>query len=100
MAIKDNISKADTEPYDIIDFPGGLYATAMSMDGDDNDSVHKVEDKIRQWLETTNFEHDYSRGVMGLMAYLNESSDDEILQGLGYHQLQRFVPIKLRGNAQ
>jgi len=100
MAIKDSTTKADIGSYDIINFPGGLYATAMSMNGDDNDSVRKVEDKIRQWLETTNFEHDHSRGVMGLMAYLNENSDDEILQGLGYHQLQRFVPIKLKEVAQ
>lgn len=91
MAIKDNITESDTDPFDIIEFEGGLYALAVSVDGDD-ESIQKVENKILQWIENTNFKYDESRGVMGHMTYC----DDEIKKGLGYEQLQRYVPIKLK----
>lgn len=91
MAIKDNITEADASPYEVIEFEGGLYALAVSIDGD-YESINKVEEKIFRWIEKTNFEHDDSRDVMGHMTYL----DDEIKKGLGYEQLQRYVPIKLK----
>ncbi|MCL2704235.1 MAG: MerR family transcriptional regulator [Defluviitaleaceae bacterium] len=95
MAVKDNITAAETSPFEIIEFTGGLYALAMSIN-DDDESIHKVEDKICKWLKTTNFEYDESRGIMGQMPYLNESEDDEIKKGLGYFQLARYVPIRLK----
>jgi DNA-binding transcriptional MerR regulator len=91
MALQDNITHADTAPFDIIDFEGGLYAMAVCIDNDD-ESLHKVEDKILKWISNTSFEHDKSRGVMGNMTYC----DDEIKKGLGYEQLQRYVPIRLK----
>ena len=33
--IKDEITEPDTAPYKIIEHPGGLYASAVSIDGDD-----------------------------------------------------------------
>ena len=33
-ALKDEITGADTNPYEIIEYPGGLYAVAVSVDGD------------------------------------------------------------------
>jgi len=96
IAIRDNITKADAAPYEVIEFEGGLYAMAMSIN-DDHESIGKVELKICERLEkNTNFEYDESRGVLGTMPYLNESEDDEIKKGLGYHQLLRLVPIKLK----
>jgi hypothetical protein len=94
MAIRDNITEAEASPFDIIDFEGGLYAMAVSID-DDHDSIMKVEDKIFRWIENTNFQLDESRDVMGSMAYNGE----DIKKGLGYEQLQRFVPIKVRDDA-
>jgi len=94
MAVKEHVTTADTAPFDIIDFKGGLYALAVSIDGDD-ESIHKVESKILRWLSGTNFEYDESRGVMGNMTYC----DEEIKKGLGYEQLQRYVPIKLKSDA-
>lgn len=91
MAIKDDVTESDTAPYDIIEFEGGLYALAVCIDGDD-ESGHKVEEKILRWIESTNFEYDESRDVMGHMTYC----DDEIKKGLGYEQLQKYIPIKLK----
>lgn len=93
--VNDNVKNINTEPYNVIEFDGGLYAMAVSIN-DDDESIMKVEDKIFKWLEGTNFIHDNKRDIMGNMPFLNESDDDEIKQGLGYYQLQRYVPIKLK----
>ena len=90
-AIKDDVSEADTYPYEIIEFPGGLYAVAVSVDGD-GESYSKVMKKTEKWLESTNFTIDSERDSMGNMIYV----DDEIKEGLGYHQMNLYVPIKLR----
>ena len=96
MGVKDHITDADTAPYKIHEFVGGLYAMAVSIN-DDHESIGKVELKICERLEnSTNFVFDDSRGVLGSMPFLNESDDDEIKMGLGYFQLYRFVPIKLK----
>jgi hypothetical protein len=96
-AVKDGVTDADVSPLKLIDFPGGLYAMAVSID-EDNESIHKVEDKISRWIESTNFEHDNSRDIMGHMPYTDESdiANKDIEKGLGYKQLQRYVPIKLK----
>ena len=90
-AITDDVTEADAAPYKITEFAGGLYAMLVSIDSD-NDSIKKVEDKVFKWLENTNFEYDNSRDIMGHMGY----TDDEINKGLGYAQLQRYIPIKLK----
>jgi len=88
--IKDEITEDDVKPYTIKDFDGGLYALAVSVDGDDG-SHGKVRNKIMKWLETTNFIKDDDRTELGHMIYV----DDEIKKGLGYHQLNLYFPIKL-----
>lgn len=98
-AVKDCVTDADVTPFKLFDFPGGLYAMAVSID-EDNESIHKVEDKVRRWIETTNFELDKDRDVMFNMPYLYEDGRDtaykDIEKGLGYKQMQRYFPIKLK----
>lgn len=98
-AVKDDITNADVSPLKLIDFPGGLYAMAVSID-EDNESIHKVEEKVRKWVDSTNFELDKSRHVMFNMPYLYEEGRDiaymDIEKGLGYKQMQRYFPIKLK----
>lgn len=98
-AVKDCVTDADVTPFKLFDFPGGLYAMAVSID-EDNESIHKVEDKVRLWIETTNFELDKDRDVMFNMPYLYEDGRDtsykDIEKGLGYKQMQRYFPIKLK----
>lgn len=90
-AVKDEVTEADTHPYEIIEYPGGLYAVAVSVDGD-GESHDKVRRKTEKWLESTNFIIDEEREPMGHMIYV----DDEIRKGLGYHQMNLYAPIKLR----
>ena len=91
-ALKDDVTQADTHPYDIIEYTGGLYAVAVSVDGD-GESHNRVRKKTEKWLESTNFIIDNDRELMGHMIYV----DDEIKEGLGYHQMNLYAPIKLRG---
>lgn len=90
-ALRDEVTAADTAPYDVAWFPGGLYAVSVSMDGD-GESHDRVREKVERWLENTNFELDHERGLMGHMIY----ADDEIKEGLGYHQMNLYAPVKLR----
>ena len=89
--VGDDVTEADTAPYKIVEFTGGLYAVMVSVDGDD-ESHNKVRAKMDRWLETTNFVEDDSRRKAGHMIYV----DDEIMKGLGYHQLNLYLPIKLK----
>ncbi|MDE5749039.1 MAG: MerR family transcriptional regulator, partial [Acetatifactor sp.] len=91
-ALRDDVTKADVSPYEIIEYPGGLYAVAVSVDGD-AESNNQVRNKTERWLERTNFVIDKERGLMGHMIYV----DDEIKEGLGYHQMNLYTPIKLKG---
>lgn len=90
-SVHECVNELDTAPYEVAEFKGGLYASAVCIDGDD-DSIMKVESKILNWLKKTNFMLDEERDIMGNMTY----NDDEIKKGLGYEQLQRYVPIKLK----
>ena len=89
--IKDNVSEEDVKPYEIIEFQGGLYAVAVSVDGD-GESHDKVRSKTAKWLESTNFVIDNDRYMMGHVIYM----DDEIKKGLGYEQMALYAPVKLR----
>ena len=96
-AVKEGVTDAEVSPLNLIDFPGGLYAMAVSIDEDD-ESINKVQNKIFRWLESTNSELDNSRDFMCNMPYLDEGdiANKDIEKGLGYKQLQRYVPIKLK----
>ena len=98
-AVKDDLKASDIEPFELVDFPGGMYAMTVSID-EDHESLKKVEDKVNKWIENTNFVLDEDRDVMFNMPYLYEEGRDPALlaieKGLGYKQMQRYFPIKLK----
>jgi len=98
-AVNDDVTNADVSPFILCDYPGGIYAMAVSID-EDNESLQKVEEKVKLWVDNTNFELDKSRDVMFNMPYLYEDGRDpvnkDIEKGLGYKQMQRYFPIKLK----
>ena len=91
--VKDGVTEADIEPYELINFKGGLYAVAMSVDGDD-DICYRVYDGIKKWLETSKFESDEGSERRPLCHMLNPT--EEIKRALGFDQLDIYVPIKIR----
>lgn len=92
-AVEDWVTEKDTTPYELIEFEGGLYAVAMSVDGDD-DIGGRVYEGIKKWLETSGFELDERPGHRTMCHMVNPT--DEIKNALGYHQLDIYVPIKIR----
>lgn len=96
-AVEDWVTEKDTAPYELIEFEGGLYAAAMSVDGDD-DIGGRVYVGIKKWLETSGFELDERPGHRTMCHMLNPT--DEIKNALGYHQLDIYVPIKVRKNRE
>lgn len=92
-AVEDWVTEAEVEPYEIIEFKGGLYAAAMSVDGDD-DINGRVYEGIKKWLETSGFELDERPGHRTLCHMVNPTH--QIKTALGYHQLDIYVPIKVR----
>jgi len=98
-AVKDGVTNSDVNPFELVDISGGIYAMAVSID-EDNESIQKVEEKVSRWIENTNFELDKDRNVMFNMPYLYEDGRDpvyrDIEKGLGYKQMQRYFPIKLK----
>lgn len=96
-AVEDWVTERDTAPYELIEFEGGLYAAAMSVDGDD-DIGGRVYAGIKKWLETSGFELDERPGHRTMCHMLNPT--DEIKNALGYHQLDIYVPIKVRKNRE
>ena len=93
-AVKDDVTEADTAPWKIVECSGGLYAVAVSIDGDGESHDH-VRRKTKKWLENTNFVLDEQRELMGHMIYV----DDEIKEGLGYHQMNLYAPVRIKKNA-
>jgi len=91
--ITDEVTEADTHPFEITEFQGGLYAVSVNVDGD-GESHDKVRSKTAKWLETTKFVLDNDREMMGHMIYTHDHNPD-IMKGLGYEQMVLYAPIKL-----
>ena len=94
LMVEDDATSEQCGGYEVIDFEGGLYAVHTSIDADD-ESQGLVYQKISQWLQNTGFELDDSHPNRSYMGHMI-NPDDEIKQGLGYHQYEIFVPIRLK----
>ena len=92
-AVYDWVTEDDTAPYKIREVEGGLYAAAISVDGDD-DINGRVYEGIKKWVETSGFEPDERPGHQTLCNMPNPTN--EIKQALGYHQLDILVPVKVK----
>ena len=89
----DGVPAADVAPYELIEFEGGLYAAAMSVDGDD-DIGNRVHAGILKWIEYSGFELDERPGHRAMGHMLNPT--EEIKKALGYDQMDLYVPIRIR----
>jgi hypothetical protein len=92
-AVEDWVSEDDVAPYKLIEFVGGLYAVAVSID-DDHESLKGVYNMIVKWINSSGFEYEERHECEMLMNIQNP--DDEFNNALGYKQLEIFIPIKIR----
>ncbi len=78
-------------PYKVVDFMGGLYAAAVSVDQDDADG-NRVYQAVRQWLEESGrFVVDESQDRPALFHVI---TSDEAYAKMRYRQLDIYVPIR------
>lgn len=78
-------------PYALLDFPGGFYAVAVSIDQNDADG-ERVYQGIKGWIEASgNFVVDESQDRPSLFHVI---TSDRAYVKLTYRQLDIYVPIR------
>ncbi|GFI55728.1 hypothetical protein IMSAG013_00779 [Clostridiales bacterium] len=91
LAIKDEVTEADTAPYEIIEFPGGMFLVATG-DENDNDDLNETIISMVDWINNNEvFEHGDLPGMCNM-----PNPDGAIDQALGIAQQQIYLPIKFR----
>ncbi len=76
------------DAFDLVDFPGGLYAVATGIDGDNNEEAMQA---ITQFIEANErFAPDTTRTQLG-----NVITPPAAGKALGYLQMDYYVPIKV-----
>jgi hypothetical protein len=77
------------DDFNIIDFPGGLYAVASEIDGQDCSEVIGV---IKKFIKEKGcFEEDAARTYLG-----NIPTPPSARKAMGYEQMDYYVPIKIK----
>jgi DNA-binding transcriptional MerR regulator len=98
--IKDSVTEADVSPYEIMDFPGGLYLVATG-DENDNDDINETIECMMEWINSHDaFEHGTLTELVemcNLPAMCNMPNVGGAFDSvLGIAQQQIFIPLKLR----
>ena len=98
--IKDNVTEAELAPYELYEFPGGLYLVATG-DENDRDDLNETIDCMMDWINSHDaFEHG-SLSEISAMCNLPAMCNMPNVGGafdtvLGIAQQQVFIPLKLR----
>lgn len=92
-AIKDDVTQADVAPYELIDFPGGMFLVATG-DESNNDDLNETVHCMMAWIENSDvFEYgDFPKSGMCNMP----NPDGAFDKALGIAQQQIYLPIKFR----
>lgn len=85
--------KVDTKGFEMIDFSGGLYISAIAIDENIDDLMKTIDYLNNLVNEQENFELDFCPGRYRMTQLL---TSDETKEALGYGQLEVFIPIKIR----
>jgi AraC family transcriptional regulator len=83
----------DTAGFEMIDFPGGLYAVAISVDADGKDH-NRVYKGIQEWVEKSGcfmLDETEKRRSLG-----NITSPMMAKEVMGYHQMDLYFPIRIK----
>lgn len=84
-------SEAESVIYDVVDFKGGLYAAAISRDGDDIDG-ERVVNQVKEWVIATKYFQIDEGSERPLLFHVTTS--DVAFEKLKYRQLDLYIPIK------
>ncbi len=91
--IKEDVTEADTAPYEIIEFPGGIFLVATG-DEKDNADLEETVSNMFAWIKNSDmFEYgDFPKSGMCNMP----DPDGRIDTALNIAQQQIFLPLKFR----
>jgi len=78
------------ERFQVVDFPGGLYAVATGRDGDD-ESRNAAMEALNGFLAAGSFERDPDRAELG-----NIITPPEAAAALGCEQMDYYIPIRVK----
>ena len=93
-AVNDDVTKADTAPYEIITFEGGMYLVATADENDRADLKETVDGMVK-WIEDSGvFEDDNRPGHRGMCHMPN--GNGALDKALGVAQQEIFLPIKIK----
>lgn len=93
LAIKDEVTEADVAPYEIIEFPGGIFLVATGNEND-NDDLEETISCMFTWINNSDvFEYgDFPKSGMCNMP----NPDGVFDKSLGIAQQQIYLPLKFR----
>ena len=92
-AVKDGVTSADTAPYEVIEFPGGMFLVATGDEKEPED-LNETVSRMFKWIEDSDvFEYgDFPKSGMCNMPEVGGRID----KVLGIEQQQVFLPLKFR----
>lgn len=92
-AVNDDVTQADTAPYEIMEFPGGMFLVATA-DEKDNADLNETVNCMVNWINSSKVftMGDYPVSGMCNMPNANGAIDN----ALGITQQQIFLPLKLQ----
>lgn len=93
LAIKDEVSAEDLAPYELFEFPGGMYLVATG-DESDNEDIDETISCMMTWINNSDvFEYgDFPKSGMCNMP----NPDGNFDKALGIAQQQIYLPLKPR----
>ena len=88
--------KADAKGFEMINFSGGLYVSAIAVNGDIDDLTATIEN-LKNWVNgQAGFELDFRPGRYRMTRrFTSDESAETWEKSLGYGQLEVFIPVKV-----
>ena len=94
LAVKDDVTAQDTAPYELMEFPGGMFLVAT---GDENDAAD-LEETVSGMYDWISRSEVFEYGAFPASGMCNmPNPDGAIDKALGIAQQQIFLPLKFRG---
>ena len=93
LAVNDDVTEENVAPYNIMEFPGGMFLVATG-DEKNNDDLNETIDCMMTWIKNSEiFEYgDFPKSGMCNMP----NPDGAFDKALGIAQQQIYLPLKFR----
>ena len=91
--LKDNVSASDVWPYEIVEFPGGIFLVATA-DENDTEDLNETVANMHQWIKNSKV---FEYGPFPQSGMCNMPNPDGMADRmLNIAQQQIFLPLKIR----